>query len=90
MKLLGIEEQRLRKEWISASEGSRFAETVENLHGRSPKSGKKSSGEKGDCGMNLPDIVDRTGAYYCLDCGICTGSCPVSQRVSRLFSEANG
>ena len=29
--------------------------------------------------MNLPDIVDRTGAYYCLDCGICTGSCPVSR-----------
>ncbi len=28
MKLLGIEEGRLRREWISASEGSRFAETV--------------------------------------------------------------
>jgi F420-non-reducing hydrogenase iron-sulfur subunit len=28
LKLLGIEEERLRKEWISASEGSRFAETV--------------------------------------------------------------
>lgn len=29
--------------------------------------------------MNLPEIVDRTQAYYCLDCGICTGSCPVSK-----------
>jgi len=28
MKLLGIEDGRLRKEWISASEGSRFAEAV--------------------------------------------------------------
>jgi F420-non-reducing hydrogenase iron-sulfur subunit len=28
MKLLGIEDIRLRKEWISASEGVRFAETV--------------------------------------------------------------
>jgi F420-non-reducing hydrogenase iron-sulfur subunit len=28
MKLLGIEENRLRREWISASEGVRFAETV--------------------------------------------------------------
>ena len=28
MKLLGIEDARLRKEWISASEGTRFAEVV--------------------------------------------------------------
>lgn len=35
--------------------------------------------------MNLPEIVDRTKAYYCLDCGICTGSCPVS-RVTPDFS----
>lgn len=35
--------------------------------------------------MNLPEIVDQTHAYYCLDCGICTGSCPVS-RVTPEFS----
>ncbi len=35
--------------------------------------------------MNLPEIVDHTHAYYCLDCGICTGSCPVS-RVTPDFS----
>jgi heterodisulfide reductase subunit D len=35
--------------------------------------------------MNLPEIVDRTQAYYCLDCGICTGSCPVS-KVTPEFS----
>jgi F420-non-reducing hydrogenase iron-sulfur subunit len=28
MKLLGIEEARLRREWISASEGTRFAEVI--------------------------------------------------------------
>ncbi len=28
MKLLGIEDGRLRREWISASEGSKFAQTV--------------------------------------------------------------
>jgi F420-non-reducing hydrogenase iron-sulfur subunit len=28
MKLLGIEDTRLRKEWISASEGTRFAEVI--------------------------------------------------------------
>jgi F420-non-reducing hydrogenase iron-sulfur subunit len=31
MKLLGIEEGRLRREWISASEGQRFAEVVRNF-----------------------------------------------------------
>lgn len=35
--------------------------------------------------MNLSEIVDKTKAYYCLDCGICTGSCPVS-RVTPDFS----
>lgn len=35
--------------------------------------------------MTLPEIVDKTHAYYCLDCGICTGSCPVS-RVTPEFS----
>jgi heterodisulfide reductase subunit D len=29
--------------------------------------------------MNLNDIVNLTKAFYCLDCGICTGSCPVSK-----------
>ena len=27
----------------------------------------------------LREAVDKTKAYYCLDCGICTGSCPVSR-----------
>ncbi len=35
--------------------------------------------------MSLSEIVDSTQAYYCLDCGICTGSCPVS-RVTPDFS----
>lgn len=35
--------------------------------------------------MSLSEIVNKTHAYYCLDCGICTGSCPVS-RVTPEFS----
>jgi F420-non-reducing hydrogenase iron-sulfur subunit len=31
MKLLGIEDGRLRKEWVSASEGTRFAEVVRDF-----------------------------------------------------------
>ena len=40
MKLLGIEDERLRKEWISASEGSRFAETVRDFTEEIRKLGK--------------------------------------------------
>lgn len=35
--------------------------------------------------MSLSAIVDNCNAFYCLDCGICTGSCPVS-RVTPEFS----
>jgi F420-non-reducing hydrogenase iron-sulfur subunit len=31
MKLLGIEDTRLRREWISASEGTRFAEVIRDF-----------------------------------------------------------
>ena len=33
----------------------------------------------------LRKAVDKTRAYYCLECGICTGSCPVS-RYDPLYS----
>lgn len=35
--------------------------------------------------MNIDALIDETKAYYCLDCGVCTGSCPVS-RCSPTFS----
>ncbi len=35
--------------------------------------------------MKMSEIVAATQAFYCLDCGICTGSCPVS-RVTADFS----
>ncbi|MFP3869739.1 MAG: (Fe-S)-binding protein [Syntrophobacteria bacterium] len=35
--------------------------------------------------MNIEDAAQLTQTYYCLDCGVCTGSCPVS-RVLPSFS----
>jgi heterodisulfide reductase subunit D len=35
--------------------------------------------------MNIEEAVKAYQTYYCLDCGVCTGSCPVS-RVSPSFS----
>lgn len=35
--------------------------------------------------MNIEEAVNKYQTYYCLDCGVCTGSCPVS-RVQSSFS----
>lgn len=35
--------------------------------------------------MNIEEAVNKYQTYYCLDCGVCTGSCPVS-RVTPGFS----
>lgn len=35
--------------------------------------------------MNIEALVNETKAYYCLDCGVCTGSCPVA-RCTPTFS----
>jgi len=41
--------------------------------------------------LSLQQVIDETKAYYCLECGVCTGSCPISRlnpRYSpRLFVE---
>lgn len=35
--------------------------------------------------MSLKAVISKTKAYYCLECGICTGTCPVS-RYSPTYS----
>lgn len=35
--------------------------------------------------MSIENIVNETKAYYCLECGKCTGSCPIS-RVNKYYS----
>ena len=40
MKLLGIEDDRLRRQWVSASEGARFAETIRDFTETVRKLGK--------------------------------------------------
>ncbi|MFC1859496.1 4Fe-4S dicluster domain-containing protein, partial [Thermodesulfobacteriota bacterium] len=27
----------------------------------------------------VADLIEATKMYYCLDCGVCTGSCPVAK-----------
>jgi len=40
MRLLGIEDGRLRREWVSASEGTRFAEVIRTFTEEVRKLGK--------------------------------------------------
>lgn len=40
MQLLGIEDGRLRRQWVSASEGARFAETIRDFTETIRKLGK--------------------------------------------------
>ena len=46
MKLLGIEEVRLRREWISASEGQRFAEVIREFTEDIRKLGQSPLGQR--------------------------------------------
>jgi len=27
----------------------------------------------------IAELVETTNTYYCLDCGVCTGSCPIAR-----------
>ena len=47
LKLLGIEEERLRLEWISASEGAKFAETINSFTAQIKSIGKSPVGAYG-------------------------------------------
>jgi F420-non-reducing hydrogenase iron-sulfur subunit len=40
MKLLGIEDERLKREWISASEGTKFAQTIREFTEQIKKLGR--------------------------------------------------
>ena len=81
VNLLGLEPERLALEWISAAEGPRFAQVindfVEKIRMIGPSyinNGFNKSAEKLDV-INLTDYH----LYECLECGRCTAICPVAK-----------
>jgi Fe-S oxidoreductase/coenzyme F420-reducing hydrogenase delta subunit len=101
--LLGLGEGRLRLEWISAAEGARFAQTMNEFTetvrgaGRSPAAPQESGapGEQAASAMEpltAEMLLGGSRAFTCLECGRCTAACPVAryQRFSprRLVSRA--
>jgi len=97
LRLLGIDERRLRVKWISASEGAEFAkeiqEFVQFLQGLREK--PLADKRKWDLeGLPSPDTIGLEKGppqlrdeqiATCMECSSCTGTCPVS-RENPLFS----
>ncbi len=85
LKLLGLGSERLRLEWISASEGQKFANTIEDFTATIKRIGtnplKSQSGEQNTPVEREPfsEITEKTGIRLCLECGKCSSSCPITR-----------
>jgi len=92
LDVVGIGSDRLRLEWISAAEGEKFASVIkdftEKLRVKGPSwLGKEPSSASAGQGIKEPihDILKRTKALYCQECGKCSSSCPIT-RLDPLYS----
>ena len=95
LELLGLGDGRLRFEEISASEGGKFAEVVrrfvDDLKGMPPVTCVVCGGEAAetDVKAEIEKIVGETKAFYCVECGKCTASCPISRFLEDYSPRAN-
>ena len=85
LKLLGLGPERLRLEWISASEGQKFADVVKDfareLKGWGPNPLLKEPKQKGIKAKRKPisETIEETNIRLCLECGKCSSSCPITR-----------
>jgi len=85
LKLLGLGSERLRLEWISASEGQKFANTIEDFTAKLNRIGanplKTQIGEKSVPAEreSFSEIIEKTNIRLCLECGKCSSSCPITR-----------
>lgn len=85
LELLGISPDRLRLEWISASEGEKFAETTRDFTKKIGEMGASPlTTDLGEKSVKAPaktvsEMIKETNVFYCLDCGKCSSSCPVAR-----------
>lgn len=81
--LLGIERERLGLEWISAAEGVRFGQVMDDFVERVSKLGPLpkviAPEEAGPAMCDIPAISRQFGTLLCYECGKCTGVCPVAR-----------
>ncbi len=83
-RMLGLEPERVKLRWIATSEGPIFAETIKEMVREIKQLGPSPFKESGRTRVEKPDrsldeILQDTGAYYCLECTKCTSICPVAR-----------
>ncbi len=82
LEMLGIGKERLRLEWISASEGAKFAKVMTEFTQQVRKMGPlditAALRPRPREAMTVDALVDETGAFDCVECGKCTTVCPVA------------
>ncbi len=84
---LGIGQKRMKLEWISASEGQKFATTMKEFTEQIrslgpnplPKAAKARKGNPANIKQKMDRIIEDTGAFDCVECGKCTTVCPVAK-----------
>ncbi len=84
---LGLGRKRMRLEWISASEGQKFATTMKDFTeqirvlGPNPlqKLNPTKKGDPSKIKERMNQIIEDTGAFDCVECGKCTTVCPVAK-----------
>jgi len=92
LDLVGIGSDRLRLEWISAAEGEKFASVIkdftEKLRTKGPSPWSRpleAAPAQHNANESIHDVLKRTKALYCQECGKCSSSCPIT-RLDPLYS----
>jgi len=92
LDLLGIGSDRLRLEWVSAAEGEKFASVIKDfteklrIKGPSPLGRElEAAPVQHNSAESIHDVLKRTKALYCQECGKCSSSCPIT-RLDPLYS----
>ncbi len=88
LDLLGIGSDRLRLEWISAAEGGKFASVVKDFTEKLLSKGPTPISRELEVippKESIYDILKRTKAIFCQECGKCSSSCPIT-RLNPLYS----
>jgi heterodisulfide reductase subunit D len=81
LPMIGIDPRRLKLEWISASEGEKFARVSQDFLDVVKQLGQNRvrvdpPKESAD---DLFYIISETEVHYCAECGKCTSICPPAQ-----------
>ncbi len=86
LDVVGIGRDRMRLEWISASEGQKFASTMKEFTDSirelgpnpMPRLAKKVY-DPAKLKSRVDHLIEDTGAFDCVECGKCTTVCPVAK-----------